>query len=175
MCSLKWPELLGSDSVDVMLDVVTVVAERSFFSVAEPCDDHRFATLSGNTTRWIVAAVRFAEADCTGVVSCTLAEDLAHMLFDAFTGRDPVEPEPEPEHLYDLVGEFTNMICGLWLTRLASQQTFSLSRPTVQQVPDRSLLALADARLLLVINEMPLAVEVRLVPTAEQALTGAEV
>ena len=173
MCSLKWPELLGSDAVDVMLEVVTVVAERSFFAVAEPCDDHRFANLSANTARWMVAAVRFAEPDFNGVVSCTLSEDLAHSLFDAFTGRDPADPAPEPEQVFDLVGEFSNMICGLWLTRLASQQTFSLSRPTVQRAPDKSLLALADARLLLAINDLPLAVEVRLTETAEHALASA--
>ncbi len=161
MCSQKWPDLLGRDAEAVMLEVVTAVAERSFFSVAERCDAQRFATLSEGTAAWMVGRVAFTEPDCDGAVSCTISQDLAHALFDAFTGRAPLDPAPDPDEVLDLVGEFSNMVCGTWLTRLATRQSFSLSRPVVRPAPDPTQLAAPAARLLLTINDLPLAVEVR--------------
>src|SRR5512146_1403003 len=133
MCSMKSPELLGSDGLDAMVNAVAAVSERSFFAVVEPCDEARFAGLPRPDTRWMAATVRFREPDCRGRVSCTLSEELAHALFNAFTGRDPLDPaaEPHPALLADLIGEFANMICGTWLSKQASRQLFTLSRPEV--------------------------------------------
>lgn len=163
----KWPELLGPDAVDTMVDAVTAVAERSFFAAVERCDDHRFEALSNDARAWWAAAVRFTEGDDAGIVSCTLSDDLARGLFDAFNARDPLDAPPDAEALVDLIGEFCNMVCGTWLTRLASHQTFSLSRPTAQPVPERPPLTGADTRLLLAVNDLPLAVEVRITAKAK--------
>ncbi len=160
MSSTKWPEPLGPDAEYVMVEAVAAVAERSFFALVERCDDQRFAKLERDVPRWMVAAIEFAEPECTGVVSCTLSEELALALFDAFTGREPLGPPPA-EELLDLIGEFANMVCGAWLTRRADTSGFTLSPPTVKWAADGSRPALTGARLLLTLNDLPLAVEVR--------------
>ncbi len=161
MCSLKWPAPLGSDPVGVMLEAVSRIAERNFYAVVEPCDADRFAALAAEETGvWMVAKVAFTEADCTGVVTCHLSQELAYTLFDAFTGRDPLlDPPPASDALDDLVGEFTNMICGSWLTLLANRQTFELSRPEVRRL-EQAPLARPDAPLLLTLNDRPFVVQV---------------
>ncbi len=173
MSSLKWPARVGPDA-DAMLEAVSLVAERNFFSVAEPCDADRFASMSAEAgSPWMVATVDFTEADCAGEVFCTMPQALAHALFDAFSGRDPSEPPPEPDRLVDLVGEFANMICGSWLTRLASHQTFALGRPAVRPAPAGSPIAGWHAPLLLAVNDLPLAVGARVAATRGAALHGA--
>ena len=162
MCSKKLPELLGTDAADVMADAVTAIAAKSFFAVVERCDDQRFDALSANAAGWWVVSVQFTEGDETGVVSCIIADELAFALFDAFTGRDPNDPPADPTDLVDLLGEFSNMVGGAWLTRLANHQTFSMSSPKVQRVSNRPGAGGADARVLLSVNERPLAVDVRI-------------
>jgi hypothetical protein len=156
------PELLGSDAADLMVDAVTAVAAKSFFAVVERCDDQRFAALSSGAPGWWIVSVQFTEATDSGVVSCTMPDDLAHELFDSFAGRDPLGPPPNPDELVDLLGEFSNMVGGTWLTRLANHQTFSLSSPKVQRAPSAPPANGADTRVLLALNDRPLAVEVRI-------------
>ena len=162
MCSAKWTAPLGPDAADAMFNAVSLVAERSFDAVAEKCDPGRFAELSAGTSRWLVATINFSEDQCAGAVSCGLSEELARTLFDSFSGRDAAGPAPDPAWLADLAGEFTNMICGSWLTRLASHQTFKLSPPAVRHPAERWPLHRWDAPLLVTVNDLPLAVEVRL-------------
>ena len=165
MCSQKWPDLLGRDASAVMFAAVTAVAERSFFSVVEACEPARFSAMAAEIPRWMVAAVKFTEDDCVGSVSCTMPEELAQALFDAFTGREPLAPAPPADEILDLVGEFANIVCGSWLTRLAKNQTFTLHKPSVQPAPDPSQLSAPGARLLIAINDLPLVVEVRVAAT----------
>jgi len=172
MCSRKLPELLGSDAVDVMADAVTAVAAKSFFAVVERCDDQRFSALATGTAAWWLVTVEFTEAADSGVVSCTIADDLADELFDAFTGRDPLGPPPSPADLVDLLGEFANMVGGTWLTRLANHQTFSLSTPRVQRTPAVERSNRVDARVLLAVNDRPLAVDVRLTAHADRTVAA---
>ncbi len=161
MSSLKLLDLFGPEAADRLAAAVTDVAERSFFSAAEPCDDERFGDLAAAEDRWLAACVRFEERDCTGAVSCRLPESLARGLFDAFSGRDPSEDPPATPALYDLVGEFSNMVCGTWLTRLASHQAFALSRPTVGAIEGTADEVLPfDARLRMAVNDLPLVVDV---------------
>jgi hypothetical protein len=115
----------------LIVDAVGVVAERSFFAFVDPChppiddDDGR---------EWCVASVRFDDGVVSGTLACTLRSDLAHVLFDAFSGRDPASPLP-PRHLVDdLVGEFSNMVCGTWLTRCGSERLFRLGRPVIHRL-----------------------------------------
>src|SRR5215471_15684884 len=162
MCSKKLPELLGSDAADLMAAAVTAVAAKSFFAVVERCDEPRFADLAKEADGWWVVSVRFTEGDDTGVVSCSFADDLAFALFDAFSGRDPFEPPADPTDLVDLLGEFSNMVGGTWLTRLANHQTFSLSSPQVQRATAAPQPSDADTRVLLTVNDRPLAVEIRI-------------
>ncbi len=173
MSSLKWPARIGPDA-DAMFEAVSLVAERNFFAVAEPCDADRFAALSADTGGpWLVATVDFTEADCAGEVFCTMPQALAHALFDAFSGRDPSDVPPEPDRLVDLVGEFTNMICGSWLTRLANHQTFALGRPAVRPAAAGSPIAGWHDPLLLAVNDLPLAVGACVASTRAAVARGA--
>jgi CheY-specific phosphatase CheX len=143
-----------------MFEAVRSVAEHSFFAVAEPGDERSFAAQAAAVPSWLVATVRFEQGALQGTVACTMPTSLARGLFDAFAGRDPSEPEPGAELVHDLVGEFSNMVCGAWLTRVASSRTFTLHHPIVEPVSTPR-----DARgprLLAVIDDVPVAVEVTL-------------
>src|SRR5262245_37640967 len=141
MCSRTLPELIGPGTPDAILTAVQTVAERSFFALVEPCDERGFDERAAAVTRWLAATVRFEEGPVVGSMSCLLPEDLAYALFDAFSGRDPSDPAPARDQVLDLAGEFSNMACGAWLSRSATDWTFRLSPPVVE--PERQPL-LAD-------------------------------
>jgi chemotaxis protein CheY-P-specific phosphatase CheC len=145
-----------------MFDAVRTVAEQSFFAVAEPADDRSFVVAAAQVPRWLVATVEFEQGPLAGSVSCTIPEKLAKGLFDAFTGRDPGEPAPIAALIHDLVGEFSNMVCGAWLTRVESGLTFTLSHPSVE--PASTPAEAGDLRLVAAIDDLPVAVDVRLQP-----------
>lgn len=160
MFSITLPELIGPETPDAILRAVQTVAERSFFAVVEPCDDRTFNDLAASVSRWLAATVRFEEGAVVGSMSCTLPEDLACTMFDAFAGRDPSDPAPAREQVLDLVGEFSNMTCGAWLSRCAKDVMFKLSPPVVEPVLQP---AGADLlRLFVAVNGRPLAVALRL-------------
>ena len=162
MCSAKLPNLFTPEAATAVVGAIATVAERSFFADVELCDVRRFDDLSTGTASWLVATVHFREGDALGILSCSLAEDLARNLLDAFTGRDPLEPEPDEEALFDLVGELSNMICGTWLTRMATEdQSFTLSRPTVHAAarPGAAVPGAGPAAFVAV-NDLPLSVSI---------------
>ena len=115
----------------LILDAVGVVAERNFFAFVDP---HQPPIDEGDGREWYVATVRFNDGVVAGTLACTLRSDLAQVMFDAFSGRDPASPLP-PRHLVDdLVGEFSNMVCGTWLTRCGGERLFRLGRPVVHHL-----------------------------------------
>lgn len=123
------PKPPGFEPADhLIVDAVGTVAERSFFAFVDVCDD---PAAYDDGREWLVATVRFEDGPVAGRLECTLRSDLAQVLFDAFSGRHPASPLPPAHELDDLVGEFSNMICGTWLTRCASDRAFRLSRPEV--------------------------------------------
>lgn len=159
-CSPKLSDLTAAESLDALRSAIADVAERSFFAAAdawlpgadEPDDD-------GDA--WLAATVRFEEGGCAGVVSCLLPFRLARDLFDAFNGRDPADPAPPLDDVFDLVGEFANMTCGAWLTRTATGPAFALGRPTVEvSARHAAFAARTGARVLMQINDRPIAVVV---------------
>jgi hypothetical protein len=159
MSSPKFSELVAPDAIELMVGAVTDVAERSFFAVAERTPA---AGLQGASDPWLVASVRFEEAACAGVVSCAVPADLARSLFDAFNGRDPFDPPPPHDELADLVGEFSNMVCGTWLTRLHNRATFDLSRPMVEAAPRRPAVGSSrGAAIAMTLNDQPLLIDIR--------------
>ena len=164
MCSLKLPEtLFGADATDTVYAAVSDVAERSFFCMIDPCEEERFGDLATIHDGWLSSAVHFDDGKCSGHVSCRLPASLAARLFDAFSGRDAGEPQPEQREVLDLVGEFANMICGSWLTRAANQRTFVLSPPAVVPVETASVTAnLSALGLLVLIDDLPCAVDIRI-------------
>jgi hypothetical protein len=155
---------LDPSAARVVAHAVVDVAERSFFAAAEVADLVT-ADPPPPPHDWLVASVRFDEADAAGTVSCLLPEALARSLFDAFNGRDPLAPFPAIDQLFDLVGEFSNMVCGAWLTRVAGDQSFVLGKPLVRPVLDALALSTADGtRTTMLINDLPLLVDVRMEP-----------
>jgi CheY-specific phosphatase CheX len=156
------PKLTDPEAASAMFEAVRAVAEQSFFAVAEPSDERSFGVAAVQVPRWLVATVGFEQGPIAGSVSCTLPERLANGLFDAFTGRDPGEPAPAATMIHDLVGEFSNMVCGAWLTRVEGGRTFTLSHPAVEPVTRPA--AAGDLRLVAAIDDLPVAVDLRLLP-----------
>jgi hypothetical protein len=167
------PKLIDPESAAAIFVAVRRVAEQSFFAVAEPRDDLSFDALAERVPRWLVATVKFEEGPLVGSMSCTLPENLAQTLFDAFTGRDPEEPAPALDQIHDLAGEFSNMVCGVWLTHVASRQTFALGHPVVESAPAPG--SAGGLRLLVAIDDLPVAVDLSLqkVPQHDAAFVQA--
>jgi hypothetical protein len=133
---------------------VGTVAERSFFAfVCEGEDPESYDSVA----EWFVAIVKFDDGPVEGSLACWLPCDLALLLYDAFSGRDPATALPPRHEVDDLVGEFTNMVCGTWLTRCATERAFRLSRPQVARVrqPNDD----PGSRQWLLVNDRPLAIE----------------
>jgi hypothetical protein len=156
-----------SDGRAAIADAVEAVAEKSFFAVVDRCPEKVLTGLAGSVPLWVVATVRFEDGPVKGSMSCTVPEDLAHTLFDGFSGREPSATAPGDRQLYDLVGEFANMVCGSWLTHCVSERAFRLGPPLVARVgvPQPS----APGRHWLGIATRPVAVDVYLQPEPEGA------
>ncbi len=164
MCSLKLCEnVFGSSAGDAIRSALATVAERSFFALVDACDETHFAELAASHEQWLEAAVRFDEPSCAGELSCTLPVALATQLFAAFGGIDPDGPPPESEELFDLIGEFVNMICGAWLTRAAGHQVFRLGGPVVTPRAGAEWMraAIAAPGLMAAIDDLPFVIELR--------------
>lgn len=110
---------------------VSTVAERCFFASVDQCDDPHPDEIE---SEWLVATVHFHDGPVHGSLACALPADLALRLYDAFTGRDPVTPLPRRDQVEDLAGEFSNMVCGAWLTRVDTHRVFRLSAPSITRV-----------------------------------------
>lgn len=133
---------------------VSTVAERCFFACVDRCDE---PDLDDGAAEWLVATVRFDDGPVHGSLSCSLPADLALWLFDAFSGRDPVTPMPPRHQVDDLVGEFSNMVCGHWLTRCEAHRVFKLDPPVVSRLhePSRE----GGRREWLAVNNRPVAID----------------
>jgi len=159
MFSLMLSDLVDAESIDALREAVGDVAERSFFAAAEPLVD--LPDPSADPDTWLTATVRFNEADARGVVACLLPHRLARELFDAFNGREPTDGEPAVDDLFDLVGEFANMVCGAWLTRTADGPAFVLSCPVVEaSAPQVAFGARTGIQVSMSVNDLPLVVMV---------------
>jgi hypothetical protein len=132
------------------------VAQESYFSFAEPCDQERFSDAlladdGSGPARWLGASVDFDGA-FAGRVELKLPYALASELLSAFVGLMPDEEVPEG-HVLDSTGEFANMVCGTWLTRDCGRRRFDLQAPVVCDiaVPAKS----DEADQLVLVNNHP--------------------
>ena len=146
---------------------VSTVAERSFFACVERCDR---PDLDEIDAEWLVATVRFDDGPVCGSLVCSLPADLALRLFDAFSGRHPAAALPPRDQVDDLIGEFSNMVCGAWLTRCDTRRLYVLRRPVVSRVmrPDRD----DGRREWLAVNNRPVAFDWVLAPASADAAAG---
>jgi hypothetical protein len=142
------------------MNALVEVGEQSFFAFVERCDQTWFDDLAAEAGGWMIATVTFTGEQGTGSLSCTFTEELVLDLYDAFTGRDPAEGTPDPREIADLAGEFANMVCGLWLSRIMGSHTFSLGSPRAGRVPQPAGPAPQGAeRMLVVVNNRPMIVD----------------
>jgi hypothetical protein len=141
---------------------VSTVAERSFFACVDRCDEPDLDDMT--PAEWLVATVRFEDGPVCGSLACVLPSDVALRLFDAFSGRHPAMPLPPRHQLDDLVGEFSNMVCGAWLTHCDTHRVFRLLPPEVSRVsrPDDA----GRRREWLAVNNRPIAIDWDLEPAA---------
>jgi hypothetical protein len=159
--SLLTSSALGPEATGVLACAVSEIAEQCFFAEAVP--ERTRTAIAGEAADWLTATVQFDEPGCEGALRCALPIGLARTLFDAFNGRDPIDPEPSTEDVLDLVGELSNMICGAWLTRLVNHQSFLLRRPIVGPLFDRSRLdetPTGASRVTMRVNELPMVIDV---------------
>jgi hypothetical protein len=138
---------------------VVAVAERSFFALVDDCDHLAGPKASSS---WLASTVQFVDGVIAGSVTCWFSPELAQVLFDSFSGRDPQEPAPPAHQVYDLVGEFSNMVCGDWLSRIAAHRSFHLSPPTVVCAPRPA--APGTQRVWVKVNDRPMAIDWDLAP-----------
>lgn len=157
MSSPMLQKLPAPETAAAIVSAVGTVAERSFFAFVDLCDEPFLAEVAAD---WLVGTVHFEEGPVAGSMSCTLPADLAQSLFDAFSGRDPSSRLPTEDQLDDLVGEFSNIVCGTWLTRYAGDRAFRLEPPVVARV--RQPAAADGGRLWVTVNNRPLAVDLDL-------------
>ena len=141
---------------------VSTVAERCFFACVDRCDP---PDLDEIQSEWLVATIRFDDGPVRGTLACSLPTDLALRLFDAFSGRHPAAPLPPRHQLDDLIGEFSNMVCGAWLSRCDTHRVFRLGQPVVNRVtrPDED----ECRREWVAVNNRPVAIDwdIALVPS----------
>ena len=100
-----------------LYEALASVAESSFFASAERCDDATFAERAQAMGPWLEARVRF-RGQMSGDVICTVPESLVCELAASFAGLAPDE-SIDSSLVEDLMGEFANMVCGRWLTRVS--------------------------------------------------------
>ncbi|HEY8536158.1 MAG TPA: chemotaxis protein CheX, partial [Vicinamibacterales bacterium] len=112
---------------DALAAALDEVAAESFFAYVEPLD----GDVTAGDDAWLEVEVGFAGA-FGGALRVVLPEPLAHELHASFLGREPGRTPPDRE-LFDLAGEFGNMVCGRWLTRACGRRRFNLRAPLVHR------------------------------------------
>ena len=135
---------------DALERALTLVAEESFFTMVDPASD---VPLPAGAC--IAACVDFTGA-FTGRLCCRMTRALAHDLTSSFTGTRPEDIALDGPEVTDVAGEFTNMVCGRWLTDMAPRALFTIARPTVEPAPWPQAVPMA------MLNEQPIWIDVAL-------------
>ncbi len=145
---------LDADALAAFCAAAAQVAEDSLFAFAEPCEPGPFAdsvAAVADGEPWLAASVAF-RGPFHGRAALTLPHAAAVELCAAFCGADAADLDES--QIADFVGEFANMMCGLWLTRDHGHERFDLDGPRVRAGarpgPDR---ATDGGRLL--VNDQP--------------------
>ena len=133
MSSAKSPALNPSDLHDALQTALIEVSENAYFVFVEPADNAQFADAVGLVKdTWLKASVAF-EGSFEGAVEITLPEPLGQWLVTSLLGMQGDERLGEPQQ-FDGVGEFANMVCGAWLSRLSDDCLFELRMPAVTRM-----------------------------------------
>ena len=138
-------------------DAMASVAESSFFAFTDPCDAATFREMAAPLSPWLEGGVAF-DGTFSGRMTCTVPESLARELFASFIGLEPGEAMAEAP-LFDLMGEFANMVGGAWLTHVSERRHFDLLPPTVVRVAEAPSYQDPDG-LPLLVNGVPVLIQV---------------
>ena len=130
MCSAKSARTrLSADMREHLIEAASLVCETSFFAFAELAEPDMVVAMADEST-WYHAEVLF-DGPSKGRVQLSLPEGLARDLFAAFLGFADSSAANDAE-TEDVIGEFTNMVCGTWLTTLGCETCFTLAHPKVR-------------------------------------------
>jgi CheY-specific phosphatase CheX len=166
MSFAKSPALNPSDLHDALQTALIEVSENAYFVFVEPADHAQFAdAVSLVRDNWLKVAVSF-EGSFAGAVEVTMPEPLGMWLVTSLLGMQVHETLEEAQQ-FDGVGEFANMVCGAWLSRLSDDCLFELRVPAVTRMTAGwTPLAETNARQELIcrmvtINELPMRILIR--------------
>jgi CheY-specific phosphatase CheX len=151
-CPSSAPPLPHGYDPGGIADALITVAERSFFAYAEAVGPESVAAVAG---KWYQGSVMFLGA-FSGRLTLTLPAALARDLSTAFLGLES-DAVVEDSQVCDLVGEFSNMVCGSWLTGLPEQSCFELTHPEV-----RTTEAAAPPGIVVAVNDQPVIIHVQI-------------
>jgi CheY-specific phosphatase CheX len=133
MSSVKSPALKPSDLHDALQQALIEVSENAYFVFVEPSDARQFAAgVEQVNAAWLKVSVTFAGA-FAGSVEIALPEPLGNWLVTSLLGMDTDQALPETQ-MFDGVGEFANMVCGAWLSKLSDRALFELRVPAVTRM-----------------------------------------
>jgi len=133
MSFAKSPALNPSDLHDALQTALIEVSENAYFVFVEPADDAQFADSVGLVKdAWLKVSVAF-EGSFAGTVEIVLPEPLGMWLVTSLLGMQGHETLGELQE-FDGVGEFANMVCGAWLSRLSDDCLFELRVPAVTRM-----------------------------------------
>ena len=133
MSSAKSPALNPADLHDALQTALIEVSENAYFVFVEPADPAQFADAVGLVKdAWLKVSVAF-EGSFAGAVEIVMPEPLGMWLVTSLLGMQGHETLEEVAK-FDGVGEFANMVCGAWLSRLSDQCLFELRVPAVTRM-----------------------------------------
>ena len=120
MSSAKSPALNPADLHDALQTALIEVSENAYFVFVEPADHAQFADAVGLVKdAWLKVSVAF-EGSFAGAVEIVMPEPLGMWLVTSLLGMQGHETLEEVAQ-FDGVGEFANMVCGAWLSRLSDR------------------------------------------------------
>ena len=120
---------LSADMREQLIEAASLVCETSFFAFTELAEPDMVMAVAGEAS-WYHSEVTF-DGPSKGRVQLSLPEGLARDLFAAFLGFADASAANDAE-TEDVIGEFTNMVCGTWLTMRGCETCFTLAHPTVR-------------------------------------------
>lgn len=130
-------------------DAFAKVADDSFFALVGPCPPSSLDERWPGDPAWLYTEISFVHEGQRGQLDLALPASLAADLSGAFAGCDAVGLSDSL--VSDCIGEFCNMVCGLWLTRVRPREGFALSPPLVET----GMPPLAHGWSFITINDVP--------------------
>lgn len=140
---------LPAEAREQLVAAACSVCETTFFAYAEPAAPELVEALA-NEEHWYHAHVAFS-GPSNGHVYVAVPQDLSRDMFAAFLGFSDSGAANDAE-VADVIGEFSNMVCGSWLTTLGGETCFTLTHPEVTR---GGLPAPHEDALVLSVNDRP--------------------